>query len=59
MMKKTTTRVLIIAFFILLIFVYFYFKQQDTKIYSTINAVPISSSLIIESNEPKQQKFRL
>ncbi|RLD61517.1 MAG: hypothetical protein DRJ01_07750 [Bacteroidetes bacterium] len=51
MMKKTTTRVLIIAFFILLIFVYFYFKQQDTKIYSTINAVPISSSLIIESND--------
>lgn len=51
MTKKTTTSLFIAAFFIFLIFVYFYFKKQDTKIYSTINAVPNNSSLIIESND--------
>ncbi|MBE9469438.1 MAG: DUF3352 domain-containing protein [Bacteroidetes bacterium] len=51
MIKKNATRGLIIIFFIFLIFVYFYFKGQDSKIYTTINAVPTNSSLIIESND--------
>lgn len=51
--KNLTSAIIIIIFSILIIFAYFYFKNQNTKIYSAIKAVPVNSSLIIESNDFK------